>query len=524
MAAVGDRIDRFTLVRRLGAGGMGETWEAVRQAGHEFEQRVAIKLAGVDVLNSTDGLDSFRREAALAASLRHPNIAGVLDVDAAGGYIVCELVDGADLRSVLKAAPSCRLSSPVLIHVLGQIARGLSHAHRRVLRGVLSPVIHRDMSPGNVVVDYDGNVKIVDFGIAKTMLGGSDVAEAIKGKLSYMAPEQAMGARMDGRADQYALGVIAYEALTAVRPNDGANEGETLASILSAKHVPLAIRAPWLDAGLVAVIERMLAVHPEQRFASLDAVLEALAPFTPSFIAYRDLIPLVMAARQPHTILRENGRFVSRPVEPILHLHAATPLASAPAASAQPDVRSQRAELLAAVSGEAQAAASTLERADAAEVLAAPRSAGAARNAAAVDYQSRTSQPQPRHAAKRAQSKVRATRSERSEPRRSGKASTEPADRRGLADAPRSGLRMRVRHGLDAVLASRAFWHSLTLVGAALLALVAWLAFSPDLLLSLAPGGLRASRPITTQLSEPSTLPDARGPQPPSAATTSFSH
>ena len=146
----------------------------------------------------------------------------VKSVDESGGYIVCELVDGADLRAVLKSVPGGRLEARVVVHVVGQIARGLSHAHRRILRGRRSPVIHRDMSPANIVVDYDGNIKIVDFGIAKAC-NGSDASEAIRGKLAYMAPEQAMGARMDGRVDQYALGVITYEALCGVRPNDGAD-------------------------------------------------------------------------------------------------------------------------------------------------------------------------------------------------------------------------------------------------------------------------------------------------------------
>ncbi|HET8939503.1 MAG TPA: protein kinase [Polyangiales bacterium] len=315
MATVGDRIDKFTLVRQLGAGGMGATWEAVRQVGRDFEQRVAIKLAEPALLRTSDGLASFRREAALAASLRHPNIAAVLDVDEKAGYIVCELVDGADLRGVLRSIPGGRLEPDLVVHLLAQIARGLNHAHRRILRGRPSPVIHRDMSPGNVVLDYDGNVKIVDFGIAKVLAGGTEIAETVKGKLSYMAPEQAMGGRMDGRVDQYALGVIAYEALSGVRPNVGAHEGETLACILEGRHVPLQERAPSVPAGLCRVVERMLALRPADRFESMDAVLDALAEFTPKLTVHRSLIPLVMAARQPHTIVSENGRFVSRPVE-----------------------------------------------------------------------------------------------------------------------------------------------------------------------------------------------------------------
>jgi serine/threonine protein kinase len=313
MAAAGDKFNGFTLVRQLGAGGMGETWEAVRVVGANFEQRVAIKVADPESLQNPEGLELFRREASLAASLRHPNIASVLDVDESLGCIVAELVDGADFRAVLRASQRGTLSPPVMVHILGQIARGLSHAHRRVLHGQLSPVVHRDMSPGNVVVDYDGNLKIVDFGIAKA-IASADISETIKGKLSYMAPEQAMGTRVDGRVDQYAVGVMVYEALCGVRPNDGAHDGETLANILSGKHVPLAKRGRELPQGLTDVIERMLAVSPEQRFPSMDAVIAALDPFTPPLTTHRELAELVLRARPAQTIVLQNGVFVSKPV------------------------------------------------------------------------------------------------------------------------------------------------------------------------------------------------------------------
>ncbi|HKU36731.1 MAG TPA: serine/threonine-protein kinase [Polyangiales bacterium] len=313
MAAAGDKYNGFTLVRQLGAGGMGETWEAVRVVGANFEQRVAIKVADRDSLVSPEGLELFRREASLAASLRHPNIAAVLDVDERLGCIVCELVDGADFRAVLRASARGILSAPVMVHILGQVARGLSHAHRRVLHGELSPVVHRDMSPGNIVLDYDGNLKIVDFGIAKA-IASADISETIKGKLSYMAPEQAMGTRVDGRVDQYAVGVMAYEALCGVRPNDGAHDGETLANILSGKHVPLAQRGRDLPPGLAEVIERMLSVNPDQRFPSMDGVITALDPFTPPLTVHRELADLVLRARPAQTIVLQNGVFVSKPV------------------------------------------------------------------------------------------------------------------------------------------------------------------------------------------------------------------
>jgi serine/threonine protein kinase len=313
MAGAGDKVGGFSLVRQLGAGGMGETWEAVRRRDHGFEQRVAIKLASRPVLETKEGLELFRREASLAASLRHPNIAAVLDVDEHQGYMIYELIDGADLRSVLREAPPGRLPMSLLVYVMAQISRGLAHAHRRVLHGKLSPVIHRDMSPGNVVVDYDGNLKIVDFGIAKaTAL--SERSETIKGKLAYMSPEQITGGNVDGRVDQYALGVMAYEAVAGVRPNDGSHDGETLAKILHGDHIPITKRAPEIPAGLGEIIERMIAVKPEDRFPSMDAVLDSLAAFNPPLTTHREIATLVHRANPPQTIMMRNGAFVSVPV------------------------------------------------------------------------------------------------------------------------------------------------------------------------------------------------------------------
>jgi eukaryotic-like serine/threonine-protein kinase len=311
--AVGDIVGGFTLVRQLGSGGMGETWEAIRRVGQDFEQRVAVKLGSPDLLRHAEGRELLRREASLAASLRHPNIAAVLDWSEERGYIICELVEGADLRAVLREAPQGRLPPALLVHVIWQIARGLSHAHRRLLHGQPSPVIHRDMSPGNIVVDYDGALKIVDFGIAKAV-GSADWSQSIKGKLAYMAPEQATGESMDGRVDQYALGVIAYEAATSVRPNDGAHDGETLARILEGNHIPVGKRAPSIPAGLGEIIERMLAVAPDERFPNMDAVIDALEPLTPPLTIHRSLAALVHKAHPPHTIVQESGKFVSRPV------------------------------------------------------------------------------------------------------------------------------------------------------------------------------------------------------------------
>jgi eukaryotic-like serine/threonine-protein kinase len=310
--AAGQSIGGFTLVRQLGAGGMGQTWEAVRRLGVEFEQRVAIKVATAKPLGDRQGRALLSREASLAASLRHPNIAAVLDWNEDGEYIVCELVEGADLRAVIHEAPQGRFSTPLVVYTIAQLARGLSHAHRRVLHGEPSPVIHRDMSPGNVVADYDGNLKIIDFGIARAT-GSPHQSQNLRGKLVYMAPEQIQGEVLDSAVDQYALGVIAYELATGVRPNDGASDSETWANIVNGRHMPVGRRLPEVPAGLGEVIERMLSVRREHRFADMDELVDALEPFAPPLAIHRSMAALVQRARPHHTIIQEGNRFVSRP-------------------------------------------------------------------------------------------------------------------------------------------------------------------------------------------------------------------
>ena len=312
MFSRGTTIAGFTLVRRLGAGGMGEIWEAVRREG-DFELRAALKVANPDVLAMPEGRNLFQREASLAASLRHPNIASVLSADLERGLIFYELVSGADLRQLLGDGTGTRLPMPVVVSLLYQICRGLSHAHRREVQGKKSPVVHRDMSPGNVVIDYDGNLKIVDFGIAKAIATG-ERSESIKGKISYMAPEQATAGDMDGRTDQYAVGVIAYEAIAGVRPNDGAHEGETLHNILQGNHRPLQEVAPQVPAGLATLVERMLALRPEDRFPTMDAVIDALEPFHPKLSVHREVAALVKKARPRQTIVYKGDQIDSIPV------------------------------------------------------------------------------------------------------------------------------------------------------------------------------------------------------------------
>jgi hypothetical protein len=280
---------------------------------------------------------------------------------------------------------------------------------------------------------------------------------------------------MDGRVDQYAVGVIAYEALTGVRPNDGSHEGETLACILGGKHVPICQRLPSLSPGLGSIIERMLALRPEQRFSSMDSVLDALSAYTPPLIAHRALVPLVVAARQPHTIVQENGRFISRPVEAEPLLRGAATLTPPPArrlpgASTPPALPNGAAGMLAMHSPPVKAQPA---------VMLAVTLGGSEPNLPAVSPRAPKGVPVITEPEREA---IQSPFTPLSTPLSTPVPVAERRERR----VERSSKASPKRSWIDRVLASRLFWQGLTGVGAALLVFVAWAAFSPEALLLLA--------------------------------------
>jgi serine/threonine protein kinase len=148
---------------------MAETFLAVQRAAAGFEQRVCMKFILPGHRGNADFRRLFLREASIAASLRHSNIVGVIDVDAAAGYMVLELVDGVDLRTLLNAAPNHKLSPEIATLVIIELCKALAYAHGRVRRGQPDGIVHRDVSPSNVLVSYAGEVKLTDFGVARAM-------------------------------------------------------------------------------------------------------------------------------------------------------------------------------------------------------------------------------------------------------------------------------------------------------------------------------------------------------------------
>jgi eukaryotic-like serine/threonine-protein kinase len=303
MPDLSERVGSYVLVRRLGAGGMAETFLAVQRGAAGFEQRVCVKFILPHLRDEAGFKAMFLREATIAASLRHSNIVGVIDVDQERGYIVLELVDGVDLRTLLNAAPNHRLPPALVALVAIELCKALSYAHGRTRHGEPYGVVHRDISPSNVLVSYAGEVKLADFGIAKAICSDTEPqSQTVKGKLCYMSPEQTRNEVLDGRSDLFALGIVCYELLSGRRPFDGQHDAETIVNVNHGKYVPLVQAAPDVPGGFAMVVEKLLSPDRAQRYASAEDVIDALERYAPPVTAYRALGDFARQAR-PHETL-----------------------------------------------------------------------------------------------------------------------------------------------------------------------------------------------------------------------------
>ncbi|MBI5494000.1 MAG: protein kinase [Deltaproteobacteria bacterium] len=225
-----ERIGPYILEAALARGGMGEVWRARLEGPGGFSRAVALKRMNADLSAASGGDGAFLREARAGARLLHPNIAAVLDVGEDGRtlYLAMELVDGLDLRRILRRGEMLGLPMPPALvgFIAHEVLAALEAAHAlRGPGGEAEPLVHRDISPENVIVGRWGEVRVVDFGLARTTGLQDQLTDAgvVKGKLSYMAPEQLQGAPVHPSWDVYALGNLFYEALCGEKPYDAPN-------------------------------------------------------------------------------------------------------------------------------------------------------------------------------------------------------------------------------------------------------------------------------------------------------------
>jgi serine/threonine protein kinase len=274
-------MPRYLLERRLGAGGMAEVFRA-RQVGAEgFARRVAVKRVLPSYSQDAVFAQMFISEARLVSHLSHPNVVSVLDFDrdAEGAlYLAMEYVDGCDAARLLRRFQDAGQPLPpaAAVFICAEVLRGLDYAHRLVVDGQWQGIVHRDVSPHNVLLARTGSVKLADFGIAKAT-AASTLSGMVRGKLSYMAPEQANGQPVDGRTDVFAVGVMLYELLSGTRAFDSDVQSALLAQVLMCRHEPLATRAPWVPPDVAAIVSWLMAADPTARPATARDAAAALA-------------------------------------------------------------------------------------------------------------------------------------------------------------------------------------------------------------------------------------------------------
>jgi serine/threonine protein kinase len=308
------RFGPFEIERPLGRGGMAETFVARYRTAKGFERTVCLKRILSEHAASSDFVDAFQEEAKLAMRLVHPHIAQVYDFGEVEGtwWMSLELVGGGDLRALLKALGQPMPVDLVLLLAI-DLASALEYAHALVVDGRAADLVHRDVSPSNVLIDEQGNFKLVDFGIAKSTLSSSETTTGkIKGKACYMAPEQGLGRKLDRRTDLWALGVVLYEALAGVRPFEAATDLATILLVSQGERRTLADAAPHVPADVCAIVERLLTVDVDRRFQSASEVLEALEHRPPPPTARRRLAQ-ILRRMQAGELRAESPRDAAKP-------------------------------------------------------------------------------------------------------------------------------------------------------------------------------------------------------------------
>ena len=277
---------RFRLLRLLAVGGMGELYLATaRDTEIEgLEHLVVIKRILPAFATNRDVVTMFLTEARIAARLDHPNVVQVYDMGRADGslYFTMEYLHGADLGRVFDAARTQRGGFPLghTITIMLGVCAGLDFAHEmRRVDGRPMGIVHRDVSPGNVFITFDGEVKLVDFGIAKVLTSQATQAGMRKGKVAYMSPEQVRGAPVDRRSDIFAIGILLYEMVTLTHLFDGDNEYAIMGQIAAGQIPPPSTRRPNIAAALERIIMKALALAPEDRHATALELAEELVQF-----------------------------------------------------------------------------------------------------------------------------------------------------------------------------------------------------------------------------------------------------
>jgi|GEM_PF-800678 len=276
----GSQIGKYVVRRKLAEGGMAEIYLCTARGVEGFEKEVVIKRVRAFLASDPEFVEMFIAEARLASRLNHENVVQIFDFDKHENtyYLAMEYVRGCSLWELRRKSKELMDPVPPMLvaHLGAEVARGLHYAHRLKVNGQPLDLVHRDVTPHNVLLSYDGAVKLTDFGIAKA---GKRLTQpgVLKGKFAYMAPEQARGEAVDARTDLFALGVVLWEMLTGGRLFDGDSEVAVLRAVQHSVIPPPARLNPEVPPELDAVVMRALEREPSARFQTAGELERALA-------------------------------------------------------------------------------------------------------------------------------------------------------------------------------------------------------------------------------------------------------
>ena len=275
---------KYQLLRKIASGGMGQVFLALER-GAGFERLVVLKLILPHLAEDEDFLAMFLEEVRLVLPLRHPNLITTLDQSVIDGryYLAMEYVQGDDLRRLDKAAreKDRPLSVGLVLRIIAEAAAGLDYAHQsRDSQGRPMKLVHRDVSPQNILVGFDGGVKVIDFGVAKAAGSASHTDTGVlKGKYPYMSPEQANGQPVDARSDLFALGVVLWELLTGRRLFKGESDLMTLRLVRECQVPPPSQLSAQLAPDLDPLVLKALAPTPDGRYPDCGAFRLAIEDY-----------------------------------------------------------------------------------------------------------------------------------------------------------------------------------------------------------------------------------------------------
>jgi serine/threonine-protein kinase len=280
--APGTIVDaKYALVEQVGVGGMGTVWRSYVYGAGGFRRMVALKRVHEGYNDYPDVIAMFVEEARVGAMLRHPNVVQIFDfgIDPRGRYyLVTEWVEGIHFGDYAASFPRSRPPWPLVAAIGVEVLRALDAAHQaRDDHGKPAPVLHRDVSPPNILLDVSGVVKLADFGMARaTDRGRITRPDIVKGKLSYLAPEMLAGEDPTVQSDLFSLGVVLWEAFAGERLFDAATDAEVLEMLRSPRVPLLSFKQPELPMGLTTAVHRALERDPRRRPSSALEMLEAL--------------------------------------------------------------------------------------------------------------------------------------------------------------------------------------------------------------------------------------------------------